>query len=126
MAPSKGRKPDRERWTRKRPVVTDAPGPTGPGPTGTEATGTGRPEGCPEQVKVVGRADEPPTIGETAELTLADDQPQLVVAGRVAEILSTEPPLNVITRCLRLRETYLGKVTDVSPEQFSARLTRRR
>lgn len=122
MAGGKGR-PRPGRRESKRPVVTEAPGSTGtrPGPTRTE-----RPEDCPEEVAVVGRADEAPTIGETAELTLADDRPQLVVGGRVAEILSTEPPLDVITRCLRLGETYLGKVTDVSPEQFSATLTRRR
>lgn len=114
----------------KRPVVTDAPGPTGPGPTRTGPTRTGPrrtepPEGCPEEVEVVGRADESPTIGEAAELTLAAGRAQLVVARKVAEILSTEPPLDVITRCLQLGETYLGNVTDVSPEQFSARLTRR-
>lgn len=110
----------------KRPVVTDAPGPTGPGPTRTGPRRTEPPEGCPEEVEVVGRADESPTIGERASLTLAADRPQLVVGGRVAEILSTEPPLDIITRCLQLGETYLGKVTDVSREQFSARLTRRR
>ena len=110
----------------KRRVVTEAPGPTRPGPAGPGPTRTEPPKDCPEEVEVAGRAGKPPDVGDLASLTLAGNQPQLVVAGRAAEILSTEPPLDVITRCLELGETYLGKVTDVSPEQFSARLTRRR
>ena len=103
----------------KRPVVTDAPGPTRTGPRRTEP-----PEGCPEEVEVVGRADESPTVGDPASLTLAADRPQLVVGGRGASILSTEPPLDVITRCLRLGESYLGTVIDISAERFEATLRR--
>lgn len=108
----------------KRAVVTDAPGPTGPGPTRTGPRRTEPPEGCPEKVEVVGRADESPTIGERASLTLAADRPQLVVGGRVVSILSTRPSLDIVTRCLGLGETYLGTVTDVSAERFEATLTR--
>jgi hypothetical protein len=57
-------------------------------------------------------------------LTLADDRPQLVVAGRVGSLVSTRPGLDVVTRCLELGERYLGTVTSVSAEQFEARLTR--
>ena len=101
--------------------ATKPPVDTGTGGTGgTEGT-----EDCPEEVEVVGRAAKPPSVGDDAELTLADDQPQLVIDRQVADILSTGPPLDVITRCLQLRETYLGEVTAVWPDRFEAILTRR-
>jgi hypothetical protein len=123
MARGKGPPPAGRRAT-KGPVVTEAPGPNEtPGPGPSETPGPAR-EGCPEEVAVVGSAAELPTVGQPASLTLAADRPQLVVGGRVASILTTRPGLGVVTQCLQLGETYLGKVTDVSPEQFEARLTR--
>jgi hypothetical protein len=106
------------RPARKPPVLRGVPGPMAGGTVGRA------PEGCPEEVAVVGRAADPRTVGEPASLTLAADRPQLVVGGRVATIVSTRPALEVVTRCLELGERYLGRVTDVSAEQFDARLTR--
>jgi hypothetical protein len=103
---------------RKPPVARGAPGRLGGGTPGPA------PEGCPEEVAVVGRAAELPTVGAPASLTLAADRPQLVVGGRVASILSTRPGLGVVAQCLELGESYLGTVTAVSAEQFEARLTR--
>ena len=83
-----------------------------------------KPRGCPDQVAVTGRAGEAPTVGQPASLTLAGDRPQLVVAGRVAEIVDMRPARARVTRCLEEGESYLGEVTLVFPDRFEVMLTR--
>jgi hypothetical protein len=103
---------------RKPPVPRGMPGPVVGGTLGRA------PEGCPEELAVVGSAAELPTVGQAASLTLAAGRPQLVVGGRVASIVRTRPGLEVVMRCLELGERYLGRVTSVSAGQFEASLTR--
>jgi len=106
------------RSARKLPVAA-----TVTGAVRSEAAGQKR-EGCPDEVKVLGRGAQHVTIGQPAALILAVGRPQLLVAGRVTSIVSIGPDLSVITECLELGETYLGTITHVSAEQFEARLSR--
>lgn len=57
-------------------------------------------------------------------MTLADGRPQLVVAGRVAEILHISTSSARVTRCLEEGERYLGEVAQISADSFRATLSR--
>jgi hypothetical protein len=63
-------------------------------------------------------------VGQAVSLTLAGGRPQLVVAGRVAPVLSSRPGSATLARCLEQGESYLGQVTQVSSDRFEAALTR--
>ena len=97
---------------RKTPVTTGSPGKP--------------PPGCPEELVVVGEAAVLPSVGEPVCMILAAGRPQLVVAGRVASLVSTRPGMgvDVLQRCMELGERYLGTVTRVTARQFEADLSR--
>lgn len=109
-----------KRWIR-RPPTQPIPHKS---PVTTGVMG-GAPEGCPDQVVVEGQATlDPSMVGQAVSLTLAGGRPQLVVAGRVAPVLSSHPGSATLARCLEQGERYRGRVTGVFSDRFEAELTR--
>lgn len=82
------------------------------------------PDGCPETVTVTGDTHSSIAAGDDAALSLANDQPQLVVSGRVVPSFTMTTSIDRLTRCLQEGESYLGRVTSTSTDRFEASLSR--
>ena len=96
---------------------------TGKGPATFSTPKRPPPDGCPETVSVVGGAHPSIAAGDDAALSLANDQPQLVVSGHVVPSFTTTPSIDRLTRCLQEGESYLGRVTSTSTGRFEASLS---